>query len=627
MDEWGRDLMGYINEKGYMGKILRVDLTNGTSTTEALDEAIAKKFIGGSGLGLFYLYHEVPPAVEWSDPKNRFIVMSGPLGGTVGGTGGYSVITKGPMTNGAASSQGMGFWGAFIRFAGFDGIIVQGKAKEWVYLYIHDGTAEIRDARNLIGENTWETQESIEKELGKTHRQLSSINIGPAGENLVRFACVLSDRGHVAAHNGVGAVMGSKGLKAIAVDRGSSKVILKDPNRLTELDKQIMDKMKERPLNMWKGTQPCFIPFGKVGILPVKNYTTADWSEYEVMDSTFYRPGFTMKREPCWHCPYDHLHMITITKGPYKGFTGEEPEYEGMAAWGPLIGNKDPAAAIVLSNESDWLGLDLNESSWLMAWLMECYEEGIFTSKDLDGLELNWGNVESARKMLRKIAYREGIGNLLAEGVMRSAIRLGGEAAERAVYTKKGNTPRSHDHRTIWNTVLDTATSSMGTDEVSTLLAPPEVLGLPKETDRGTPEGAALMNAAAAKIGFKHLLDSLVICYIHTYGSNVKDIFSLLSAATGWATDEVGQFGLRVNNLFRCFGIRHGHTSEMDEPSPRYGSLSLAGAGKGKSILTNWKEARQAYYEAMGWDKNTGKPLPETLKKLGLEFVIPDLWP
>jgi aldehyde:ferredoxin oxidoreductase len=284
-------------------------------------------------------------------------------------------------------------------------------------------------------------------------------------------------------------------------------------------------------------------------------------------------------------------------------------------------------AAIVLSNEADWLGLDGNESSWIIAWLMECYEEGLFSDKDLDGIKMTWGNIESTQQMLRKIAYRDGVGNLLAEGIMRTANKLGGEAAKKAIYTKKGNTPRNHDHRTLWNLLLDTATSSMGTDEVSTFFLPPEALGLPKETDRGTPEGAALLNAAAAKIGLKHLLDSLVMCYLSIYGSSLEEILSLLNAVTGWNVEEVGQFGLRINNLFRSFCQRHGHTSDLDEPSPRYGSLSLVGPGKGKSILTNWGNARQIYYEAMGWDRTTGKPLPETLKRLGLEFVIPDLWP
>ena len=618
--------MTEITECGYMGRVLRVNLTTRSPTEEILDEETAKKYIGGTGLGMKYLYDEVPPGIDWSSPENLFMVMSGPLSGTIGGTGVYSVVTKGPMTNGAASSQGSGYLGAFIKLAGFDGIIVEGAASDWVYLYVHDGTVEIRDATELVGKNTWETQDEIEKELDRTAKKLSTMTIGPAGENLVRFACVQSDRGHIAAHNGLGAVMGSKRLKAIAVEKGKNRVKVKDRKKLVQLHKEIMHRQKKGGLSLWEGTQPLYKTFADAGILPVKNYTQHDWSEYKEIDGNAYRPHLDMKRESCWACPYDHLHMVTIKEGPHKGFVGEEPEYEGLAAMGPLIGNKDPNSTIVACNEADWLGLDINESGWIIAWLIECYEEGILGDKHTDGLAMRWGNMDAAREMLRKIAYREGVGDLYAEGAMRAAGKIGGEAAKRAVYTKKGNTPRGHDHRTIWNTVLDTATSSMGSDEASTLFAPPEALGLPKETDKGTAKGAAQLNAAAAKIGYKHLLDSLLICYLNIYGAGLDDMLELLNAATGWKTDEFHQFGYRVNNLMRAFGMRHGWTADMDEPSPRYGSMSLAGAGKGKSILTNWDEALKTYYKEMGWDRETGKPLPETLKRLGLEFVIPDLW-
>ena len=278
--------MSSITERGYMGEVLRIDLTTGLVTKNALDEANLKKYIGGTGLGLMYLYNEVPPGVEWSDPENRLALMSGPLGGTIGGTGLYSVITKGAMTNGGASSQASGFWGAFIKSSGFDGLVVQGASKKWIYIYIHDGTAEIRDASYLLGKNTWETQEAIEKELGKSRRQLSVTSIGPAGENLVRFAYLMGDRGHVASHNGVGAVMGSKKLKAVAVERGKQKVTVKNREKLNQLHKELMEKMKAHPLKMWDGTQVTLITLGGLGILPIKNYSSPDWSEYENLDGT-----------------------------------------------------------------------------------------------------------------------------------------------------------------------------------------------------------------------------------------------------------------------------------------------------------------------------------------------------
>ncbi|MBT3368295.1 MAG: aldehyde ferredoxin oxidoreductase, partial [Nitrospina sp.] len=244
--------MTEITECGYMGRVLRVNLTTRSATEEILDEETAKKYIGGTGLGMKYLYDEVPPGIDWSSPENLFMVMSGPLSGTIGGTGVYSVVTKGPMTNGAASSQGSGYLGAFIKLAGFDGIIVEGAASDWVYLYVHDGTVEIRDATELVGKNTWETQDEIEKELDRTAKKLSTMTIGPAGENLVRFACVQSDRGHIAAHNGLGAVMGSKRLKAIAIEKGENKVKVKDRKKLVQLHKEIMHRQKKGGLSLWE---------------------------------------------------------------------------------------------------------------------------------------------------------------------------------------------------------------------------------------------------------------------------------------------------------------------------------------------------------------------------------------
>jgi len=307
---------------------------------------------------------------------------------------------------------------------------------------------------------------------------------------------------------------------------------------------------------------------------------------------------------------------------------GEEPEYECMASWGPLTGQTDPGAAVMLSNLVDRLGLDTNEAGWTVAWVMECYEKGIFNKKDTDGLEMTWGNVEATKRLLENIAYRRGFGDLLAEGLMRAASKIGGDAVNMAVFTKKGNSPRTHDHRPVWNMLLDTAISSMGTDEVSVMLNNPAALGLPEDTDRNTAEGAATIIASGAKLGVKMLMDSLPICYLGVMGASPEELVQLLNAATGWdfSAEDASRFGFRVHNLLRAFGIRHGHTKEMDEPSPRYASAVLKGPAAGREFYPVWKKARDNYYQNMGWDIATGKPLPETLISLGLDFVVPDIW-
>ena len=217
---------------GYGGKLLRIDLTNEQVTKEYLDEATLRKWVGGTGLGAKYLFEEVPAGVAWSDAENRLILTTGPLGGTsIGGSGTVAVVTKGALTNGAAASQANGFFGAYLRFSGIDGIILQGQAKRWLYLYIHDDAVEIRDASALVGKDNWQTNDLIRKELGATERGVSVASIGPAGENLVRYAGIFFDRGHVASKNGVGAVMGSKRLKAVVIARRMERPLLKDKDR------------------------------------------------------------------------------------------------------------------------------------------------------------------------------------------------------------------------------------------------------------------------------------------------------------------------------------------------------------------------------------------------------------
>lgn len=378
------------------------------------------------------------------------------------------MVTKGPLTNGATSSQANGYLGAYLKFSGFYAIIFQGKASDWVYLYIHDGVAELRQASQLVGKDTWETEELIKAELGKRERELSVVGIGPAGENGVKFAAIVGDRRHVAAHNGVGAVMGSKRLKAVAVARGRGTIAVEDGERLSLLNKKMIETLKThkrfKTSYLW-GTSTLFSTHALTGVLPVKNLTTNLFPEYERFHGPTYRSKFKLEPSPCWACPTHHLHIVTVTEGPYAGYRGEEPEYECWAAFGSLIGQTDPGAAVMLNDVTDRLGMDANEAGWVLAFAIECFEKGILTSVDTDGLDLRWGNAEAARGMLQRIARRQGLGDILAEGVMRAAQCLGGEALNIAVFIQKGHAPRGHDHRARWTEILDYATSGTGTIE------------------------------------------------------------------------------------------------------------------------------------------------------------------
>jgi aldehyde:ferredoxin oxidoreductase len=607
---------------GYAGKILRIDLTSQKIQEEELSDQVLRRFIGGVGIGAYYLYREVPPDTNWSDPNNRMIIATGPLTGTsVGGSGGVVVVTKGPLTNGAASCEANGFLGAYLKFNGFDGIIISGAASKLSYLYIGDGKAEIRDAAYLSGKDTWDTERLIKEELNKGEREVSVFSIGIAGEKLVKFACIVGDKGHSASHNGIGAVMGAKKLKAIAVERMKTRPALYDKERLSLLAKDLYKKTTQADTGLhhkW-GTLGDITKGQKrldLGYLPIKNLTTNIFPEGKYLTEEHLRSQAQFKYHwrPCWACRFHHCHLIEILEGPFAGYSGEAPEYELAAGFGSLIGNTDLAGMVVLANEVDRLGMDGNESAWVLAWVMECYEKGLISQKDMDGLNMSWGNVSAARNLLHKIANREGFCDIIAEGVKSAAEQIGGQAQELAVYTKRGNTPRMHDHRASWPFLLDTVTSDRGRD-----MDAPLVMGIftPQET----------VQAFANVRGKGSISDSLVVCKFNIIGISRDDLAELVNSATGWSMngDDVKRLGLRISNLLRVFNVKNGMTRDLDAPSLRYSSMVLDGPNKGQSIAPVWDDILDSYYQSMGWDVKTGKPLSSTLKELGLDDIVVDI--
>lgn len=612
----------------YTGRILRVDLTKGEISEEQFDPEYLRKFVGGTGLGVKILYDEVPPGVEPFDPENRLIFASGPLGGTrAPGSGTYAVVTRGPLTNLLTATHANGFFGARLRFAGYDAIVVQGASPKWVYLWVHDGTAELCDASHLVGKDTYETEDLLKEELGEP--KLSVACIGPSGENLVKFAGICGDKGHIASTNGPGAVMGSKKLKAIAV-HGKMEVPIKDEEKVKELAKEWFESAKQSPLGSVVyslGTLGYFSAAAEMGWLPVRNLTTNLFPEHPKFNGDYIRQTFKLRPRPCYACPMAHCHIVTVTEGPYKGFEGEEPEYEDMAAWSSLVGITDPGAAVMLTNVNDRLGMDVKEGGWVVSLAMECYEKGLITKEDLDGLELVWGDPEAVKALLHKIAHREGFGDVLAEGVMRAAEKIGGEAPNFAVYTKKGIGPHTHDPRGMWGILFAQSVSDMGSFEglVPDLMPDPDIgypEPLPPFSVEGVPKG---LSKGAPKSQFN---DTLGVC-MFLLGARLQIITDTLSAATGWdfTPEEALEVGRRIVNLQRAFNVRHGLSPEQDIISPRLAQAPVDGPAKGVSIAPSYDQMVRDYYKHMGWDEETSKPLPETLEKLGLSYVAQELWP
>ena len=618
---------------GFAGQILRVDLSKRKCWGEPWGSpAEMRDQLGGIGLGSRILYKETRKGkgnVSWDHPDNRLILATGPLAGLpVWGTGGLTVVTIGAGTNGPTSTQANGFFGTNLKYCGYDAIVIQGQSRDWVYLYIDDDRVEIRDAKPYVGKDTWDTQDSLSADLGMRGHQLSVYSIGPAGENLARFAAIQGDYGHVASKNGVGAVMGKKKLKCVAIVKGTRALTVNDPRGVVQAADEIAHDLKTDPSarSLYEyGTLPGVVNLNKLGALPIKNYTTntttADMSKWEAPKL---REGFDHRGHQCNSCGMHHCHMSVIRQGVNKGKIVDEPEYEGWSGAGWTIGvTADKEGVAWLNTQLDRACLDVNEFGWVCGWVMEGLEKGWLTPAQV-GFELKWGDIQGANRLIQMISKREGFGDLLAEGVKRAAEKLGGAAKDAAVYTGKGAAPRGHDHRARWEEMLDTTTSSTATMETGNPVHQTE-LGLPARINPF--DGVEVAKLVAGCRGRRNFEDSLGIC-IFTTRTRLENVCRALSAATGWryTVEEAMRMGRRTAAINRAVALRCGLTPDLEMPSTRYGSTPHDGPAKGQAVGAQWDKMVQTWYDEVGYDRKTGKPLPKTLKALGLDALSKELW-
>lgn len=612
---------------GYAERILRVDLTKNKIAPEPMPADIAEKYVGGAGFGARYLYDESPGPAKWDDPENPIIFGAGPLSYTaMRGSGTICIVTRGPMTEMAGSSQGNGYFGAYLKSCGYDAMVIKGCAEKWSYLIVSDNELEIRNADHLVGLDSFQLQEALKKEMGRT-RGISIYGIGPAAENLVKYSMIIGDITHTVSKNGMGAVMASKKIKAVVVIRGSFKAKIHDEIALKEISKQL----HEKAINYMNGsrhkygTNGTFSNLHRAGALPVKNYTTNIFAQHEKMDGRHVRSTFErVKRNPCFNCGINHNLVWKVTEGPHEGLVAEEPEYECFAAFGSQIGQSDAGTVFFLTEIADRLGLDANECGWVIGWAMECYEKGLLTNADTDGLELNWGNAGAVEKLLYKIARREGFGDLLAEGVKRASEKIGGEAVNMAIHSMKGSTPRGHDHRARWPELVDTCLSNTSTLEATFVGARPHFMEMPPPHDTFSPWEVPLINAFIN--GWHTIEDCVGAC---RFNQNYPDlVIKALNAVTGKQESiaDMIQKGKRTVNVLRVFNLKCGLIPEMDAPSRRYGSKPVDGPAEGKTVEPHWPIMRKVYYRAMGWEPDTGRPLPETLQALDLDDLVEEIW-
>jgi aldehyde:ferredoxin oxidoreductase len=605
---------------GINGETLRVNLCDKTFVIEEISKKYVKDYLGGDGLGSKILYDEVMPGVDALEPDNRLIVAAGPLCGThVQSACTHSLITKSPITGFTIiTSRCNGYFGPRLKFSGYDALVIEGASSNPVILFIDDGIPRFIDASDTWGKGVRESCHLITKRLGKT--EISIDCIGPAGENQVPIACVVSDNQHVAARGGVGAVMGSKKLKAIAVC-GTKKVIISDKDRFSENSKLWRKMNMESPSAQVRakyGTAGSLgLTYG-VGDLPIRNFTTGILAGYEKLTGEYIIDKHFYKHETCFSCTLAHNKKIKIRVENHDEIF-ELPEYECLAAWGSNIGSTDLIGVVRCTDACDDNGIDSLEASTAISMVMECVEKGLLKANDLDGIELKFGNWESALQMIHKIAKKDGFGKILAEGGKRAAEFIG-HGAENFVAHVKGMSIPMHDFRALWGYALQYAVGSAGPSHEGGP-AGREIAG---ELDRFSVEkkGEAVMEGQKVRCIF----NNIGVCHFGTLGVPLEVIVNTLSAALGYdiSVEEVKKISMRCVNLRRAFNLRHGLKPEHDTLSARLLEAPPDGAAKGSKIKI--KPMVRDYYRCMGWDEKTGKPYRSTLKELGLENVLKDIW-
>jgi aldehyde:ferredoxin oxidoreductase len=599
--------------KGWIGKILRVNLTKGEWRVEELDRNVAEKFIGGRGLGSKILYDEIDPKVDPLSPDNKLILATGPLTGTSASAAGrYMAITKSPLTGTIACSNSGGHFGAELKFAGFDLIVIEGKSKDPVYLYIEDGKVEIRDAKHLWGKTTHEATDQI---LSETDMDARVACIGPAGEKLVRFACIINDKHRAAGRSGVGAVMGSKNLKAVAV-KGSGSVQVADKEAFRKATLDGFQKVKANPVSSQGlpayGTAILINIINQSGILPTRNFQEGVFEGAEKISGETIAEQILVRNRACFACPIACGRVVRVTNPKYACFS-EGPEYESDWALGACCGVDNIDAIGKANYFCDILGIDPISAGVTIACGMELFEKGI-VSKEEVGRSLNFGDPDAMVEMVKAIGYREGFGDTLAEGSYRVAERYG--HPEYSMSVKKQEFP-AYDARGAQGMGLEYATSNRGACHVRGYMISPEILGSPQKLDPFETEEKAGWTKTFQDL--TAVVDSSGICLFNTFAFGAPEILEYLKAATGvkMTLEELMKAGERIWNLERLFNLRAGISSKEDRLPDRLLKEPMP-SGPAKGLVVKLEKMLPEYYELRGWDKE-GVPTKEKLRELGLE--------
>ena len=601
----------------YMSKLLRVNLSRGECKVESISEQLQRSFLGPRGFGIRYLYDELDPGIEPLSAENKLAIGVGILGGTTGqGFSKWVVMTKSPLSGAITRSVAGASFGAHLKFAGFDLIIVEGKAAKPCYIHITDGKAEVRDGVELWGLNTEETQAKLRQKHGP---KTVVACIGPAGEKLIRYAAIVSDR-RTAARCGVGAVMGAKNLKAIAIN-GTGKVIPHDPEKFKKLSLELIEILRASPRRQGltsSGTASAYEKYAdKLHITPARNFREGSVEGIGRLAPAAF-DKFKVKTYSCWGCMTRCGQVRKVTEGPYAGTITEGPEYETVFSFGGELCNTDPASIMMAESLCDLFGMDTISTGVCIGFACELFERGIITTKETDGLELTWGNHPAFIALVRKIGNREGFGELLGEGVRRAAEQLG-RGAERYAMHVKGIEMPGYEPRAVKGYGLSYAVSNIGGSHMYGRPAEELAGKIDPLADEGKGEYIASVQKEQA------VRDCVLECVFGDSGLTPELRNQMLVAASGF--EEFGEpaylekLGERIVTLERVFNVREGFSRKDDTLPSRFLTepLEKAGPATGETVR-KLDVLLDEYYAAMGYTQQ-GIPTVKRLRELGLKDV------
>ena len=612
-----------LNLKGYSGRILYIDLSSERTWVRELEEEEVVNFIGGIGLATKIICDEVDPRIDPFSPENVLVFMTGPLTGTiVPAANRFVVAAKSPLILGWGEAHSSGYWGIELKKAGYDGVVVKGKAKTPVYVYIRDGEVEFRDSSKLWGKDTYETESLIRSEVGD--KEVKVACIGPAGENLVRYACIatgMTPHGpRVAGRTGMGAVMGSKNLKAIAV-RGHGKITMAQPDKLRKLVRRLLPLIMSAPSTQIQaayGTAGEVRVFYEYGDMPIKNFSQGIWDGIERLKGENLAKTIVKGHLACYNCPIGCWRYVE-----FNGVKGRAPEYEAVASLGSNLLIDDPYIIAKAVNLCNRYGIDVISLGVTISWAIECYEKGLLTKEDTGGIELKWGDGETLLKLIELVKDRKGFGKILAEGT-RIASKIIGRSSEKYAMHVKGLEVPMHDPRAFKSMGVQYATSNRGACHLQGLsfrIGQGERIHDLKITKRYDRFAEEEMGWVVATLQDWHqVLESMIICkFISIPPAHVAAMYSMV---TGRRTllPELLKAGARIFNLQRLFNIACGYDRKSDTLPERFLKEPLKdGGAKGQTV--NLDVMLKEYYEYRKWDEN-GIPKKELLEDLGLRGYV-----